>query len=436
MKREDIHSHVSNDCQMWTQIAGRRLRSAGLQSERQCLSRSSRQNGRLEPTQDTLCAIQMTTPGQNLKKSCFMARTGTHTVDQLPKMCGVRSEAVEKAGLYRCYVCKIRPVRNRGALVNGVKLRRCIICRNVFMCHNHWVSLACLDAFYAVVCCRHTRFTPSGGWNPTGYYPMLEGFPKNIPLQERWQDVDNITVNHRVDLPKVYDPINMEQPPTRTRIPFRIWGDQEASSSDPETGSEYYEELARQVRISANKPYPYPDDTSNREEDFEMTHDLTATSSSRPDGTAEEPSLCGTSADEGQRARAGMPAMSSTGRYHGTGELSSCSTSADEGEYPEAKRAKVAMEIEEVHDPDQIARAQEMDEAYDSGRRTHIEGNSFGRVKTSAALVERPISGSIPWSTARVDSNIQGANIAFAGNIPVREGHSRTETCLERQEDH
>eukprot|EP00971_Amphidinium_carterae_P044497 875027-Amphidinium_carterae.2 len=47
-----------------------------------------------------------------------------------------------------------------------------------------------------------------------------------------------------------------------------------------------------------------------------MTHDLTATSSTRPDGLAGDPSSGGPSADEGQRSRTSLPAMSSTGRYH------------------------------------------------------------------------------------------------------------------------
>eukprot|EP00971_Amphidinium_carterae_P011238 221219-Amphidinium_carterae.2 len=50
-----------------------------------------------------------------------------------------------------------------------------------------------MDTNYAVVCCRHTRFTPgTGSWNPTGYYPILEGMPTKMHLQERWQDEDNV----------------------------------------------------------------------------------------------------------------------------------------------------------------------------------------------------------------------------------------------------
>eukprot|EP00971_Amphidinium_carterae_P123505 2446019-Amphidinium_carterae.1 len=74
-----------------------------------------------------------------------------------------------------------------------------------------------MDTVFAVVCCRHTRFTPGiGSWNPTGYYPRLECMPKKVLLQERWQDEDNIIPNHWIP----YD---------------SIWGDQEASSSDPES---------------------------------------------------------------------------------------------------------------------------------------------------------------------------------------------------------
>eukprot|EP00971_Amphidinium_carterae_P044496 875027-Amphidinium_carterae.1 len=121
-----------------------------------------------------------------------------------------------------------------------------------------WVRLACLDSVISVVCCRHSRFTPGiGAWNPTGYYPILEGLPKNVPLQERWQDVDNIIPNHWTP----YDPDDTDRPKVRRGVPYRIWGDQEASSSDPETGSEYYEELARLCKVMANKPYTYPDET-------------------------------------------------------------------------------------------------------------------------------------------------------------------------------
>eukprot|EP00971_Amphidinium_carterae_P107317 2126090-Amphidinium_carterae.1 len=59
------------------------------------------------------------------------------------------------------------------------------------MCANHSIKLACLDN-QAVVCCRHSRYTPRAGWNPLAGYPGLEGFPVELPRQEFWQDVDNI----------------------------------------------------------------------------------------------------------------------------------------------------------------------------------------------------------------------------------------------------
>eukprot|EP00971_Amphidinium_carterae_P038017 747509-Amphidinium_carterae.1 len=101
-------------------------------------------------------------------------------------------QEVEEAGLYRCYVCRAMPTRE-----NQVTLKRCLICRDVYMCRDHWRRLACLDSF-AVVCCRHSRFTPSSGWNPYGGFPMLDGFPKDVPKQERWQDIDNISVNYGI----------------------------------------------------------------------------------------------------------------------------------------------------------------------------------------------------------------------------------------------
>eukprot|EP00971_Amphidinium_carterae_P328027 6459701-Amphidinium_carterae.2 len=56
--------------------------------------------------------------------------------------------------------------------------------------------------------------------------------------------------------------------------------------------------------------------------------------------------------------------MSSTGQYHVTGELSPGGPSAGERLYPDAKRMKTAMEVDEVPDPERIALEQEMEEIY------------------------------------------------------------------------
>eukprot|EP00971_Amphidinium_carterae_P114793 2273848-Amphidinium_carterae.1 len=80
--------------------------------------------------------------------------------------------------------------------------------------------------------------------------------------------------------------------------------------------------MARLRRAMATKPYPYPEEASEGHEDFVMSHDLTAAYSSRQDGLMGAPSSGGPSADEGQRPETDLPAMSSTGQYHGTGELS------------------------------------------------------------------------------------------------------------------
>eukprot|EP00971_Amphidinium_carterae_P119719 2371854-Amphidinium_carterae.2 len=217
-----------------------------------------------------------------------------------------------------------------------------------------------MDAFYVVVCCRHTRFTPGpGSWNPIGYYPILEGMPTIRHLQERWQDEDNIVPARTAS----HDP---ENPEVKRSVPYRIWGDQDASSSDPESGPEYYEELARRCRVShyqsdaqkeiddaetteyyeelarvrkamANKPYPFPEEKNEGHEDFEMSHDLTAADSS--------------------------------GQYRMTGELSPGGPSAGEKLYPEAKRVKTALIAE------RLALEQEMEEIYSSDRRTRVEGD-------------------------------------------------------------
>eukprot|EP00971_Amphidinium_carterae_P317645 6314279-Amphidinium_carterae.1 len=134
------------------------------------------------------------------------------------------NDTTRRAGRYRCYVCK---QQHWSITRDGVELRRCLICRNVFMCPKHWIRLACMDTTFAVVCCRHTRFTPgTGSWNPTGYYPILEGMPTKLHLQERWQDEDHIVPAQVAS----HDP---EHPEVRRRVPYRIWGDQDASSSDP-----------------------------------------------------------------------------------------------------------------------------------------------------------------------------------------------------------
>eukprot|EP00971_Amphidinium_carterae_P345813 6486957-Amphidinium_carterae.1 len=72
--------------------------------------------------------------------------------------------------------------------------------------------------------------------------------------------------------------------------------------------------------------------------------------------------------------------MSSTGQYHGTGELSPGGPSAGERRNPDAKRMKTAMEVDEVQDPARIAREQEMEEAYSSSRRTFVEGDDPTKV--------------------------------------------------------
>eukprot|EP00971_Amphidinium_carterae_P147152 2916105-Amphidinium_carterae.1 len=102
------------------------------------------------------------------------------------------------------------------------------------------------------------------------------------PKQGRWQDTDNVSVNFGITYQPGYDP------------------DKDA-------------------------------------DDFTMTHDLTATSTSRQDVSATDPSSGGTLADEGRTSSTAMPAMSSTGHYEATEEPSSGGTLADEGHLPDAE---------------------------------------------------------------------------------------------------
>eukprot|EP00971_Amphidinium_carterae_P307134 6103931-Amphidinium_carterae.2 len=310
------------------------------------------------------------------------------------------NEATVKAKRHRCYVCK-KPHWNTR---DGVELRRCLLCRNVFTCPQHWIRLACMDTFYVVVCCRHTRFTPGpGSWNPVGYYPILEGMPTIRHLQERWQDEDNIVPAKVAS----YDP---ERPEVKKRVPYRIWGDQEASSSDSETGPEYYENLARMCRVLryqadeqkaiddaetdehyealarlrlalANKPYPFrPEEVNEGHEDFVMSHDLTAIDSSKQDELMGVFSPGGPSAGEEQQSGTDLPAMSSTGQYHVTGELSPGGPSAGEKLFPDAKRLKT----------ERLALEQEMEDVYSSDRNLIAPRERFYKTEDKCCVCQAP----------------------------------------------
>eukprot|EP00971_Amphidinium_carterae_P035970 707105-Amphidinium_carterae.1 len=268
------------------------------------------------------------------------------------------------------------------------------------MCPQHWIRPACLlDTDSVVVCCRHTRLTPGpGSWNPIGYYPILEGGPMKGHLKERWQDEDHI-------VPPRTATCDPEHPEVQRRIPYRIWGDQEASSSsDTESGPGYYEELARLCKVSrfegnepwivddaettehyeelartrlamATKQYPFPEGKKEEHEDFVMSHDLTAVDSPTQDVLVGAPSPGGPSAGEGQQPETDLPAMSSTGRYRGTRELSPGGPSAGERQYPDAKRMKIVAKVDEGQDPVRIALTeQEQEELYSYSRRLFAEG--------------------------------------------------------------
>eukprot|EP00971_Amphidinium_carterae_P175818 3485125-Amphidinium_carterae.2 len=109
-------------------------------------------------------------------------------------------------------------------------------------------------------------------------------------------------------------------PPERVYPPqMGLWGeDPPQMAPEPESGPEYYAELAKRVRISARER-----DERLEADDFAMTHDLTASSSSRPDVSATHPSSGGTLADEGRSSSTAMPAMSSAGHVYPTGDPSS-----------------------------------------------------------------------------------------------------------------
>eukprot|EP00971_Amphidinium_carterae_P307480 6110523-Amphidinium_carterae.1 len=46
------------------------------------------------------------------------------------------SKEVEESHKYRCYVCRDRPTKE-----NNIKLKRCLICRDVYICQEHQLSL-------------------------------------------------------------------------------------------------------------------------------------------------------------------------------------------------------------------------------------------------------------------------------------------------------
>eukprot|EP00971_Amphidinium_carterae_P336227 6472471-Amphidinium_carterae.1 len=316
------------------------------------------------------------------------------------------TQATRRAGLFRCYVCK----KQHWTIRDGVELRRCLICKNVFMCPRHWIRPACLiDTEIAVVCCRHTRLTPGpGSWNPVGYYPILEGGPTKGHLQERWQDEDNIVP------PRVAsrDP---EHPEVIRRVPYRIWGDQDASPSSEESGPEYYQELARRCQVSryqqveerkaiddaettehyeelarlrlalANKPYPFrPEELTDGHEDFVLSHDLTAIDPSidpsKQDGLMGIFSPGGPSAGEEQQSGTDLPAMSSTGQYHVKRELSPGGPSAGEELFPDAKRLKT----------EQLALEQEMENVYSSDRNLTAPRERFYKTEDKCCVCDAP----------------------------------------------
>eukprot|EP00971_Amphidinium_carterae_P274286 5443276-Amphidinium_carterae.3 len=111
---------------------------------------------------------------------------------------------------------------------------------------------------------------------------LLKEFP-NIPIQERWQDIDNVSVNFGITYCPGFGPHNMER-----------------SSTPPEPEHPpMVDDLAR--------------DEGTEAEDFALSHDLTATSTARLDVSATDPSSGSTLAGEGQAsstAMAAMPAMS------------------------------------------------------------------------------------------------------------------------------
>eukprot|EP00971_Amphidinium_carterae_P315005 6261845-Amphidinium_carterae.1 len=113
-----------------------------------------------------------------------VARTTIHEKENARERHGDGFGIGNLRGLWCCYVCKAKPNLTVG-------IQTCLICKSVYMCPQHWIQLACLDN-QAVVCCRHSRYTPKRGWNPRAGYPGLEGFPIVLPKQEYWQDVNNI----------------------------------------------------------------------------------------------------------------------------------------------------------------------------------------------------------------------------------------------------
>eukprot|EP00971_Amphidinium_carterae_P147153 2916105-Amphidinium_carterae.2 len=90
---------------------------------------------------------------------------------------------VEEAGLHRCYVCKETPHHD-------VKLQRCLLCKTVYMCRNHWLRLACLDNY------------------------AVREFPVRLPRQEWWQDVDDIIIpDNSITYCPCYSPDNIDRDP-------------------------------------------------------------------------------------------------------------------------------------------------------------------------------------------------------------------------------
>eukprot|EP00971_Amphidinium_carterae_P129815 2571233-Amphidinium_carterae.2 len=88
-----------------------------------------------------------------------------------------------------CYACRkghpdIRPR-------TWPRLSRCLICKNVYMCQDHRIFLACLGyGSTATICCRHSRFTPGiSSWNPEGGYPVLQDASPMSTL-ELWEESD------------------------------------------------------------------------------------------------------------------------------------------------------------------------------------------------------------------------------------------------------
>eukprot|EP00971_Amphidinium_carterae_P274287 5443276-Amphidinium_carterae.4 len=406
---------------MWTQIAERQSKHAESWNGRRCLRRSAPTHGVSLNHQVAQYRVQMTIHGRREKKSWLIARITIHIKGQYCVTCGMHvywkqqtelfcdfppPQEVIDAGLHRCYVCKAMYTEE-----NPVTLKRCLMCRDIYMCCEHWRRLACLDSF-AVVCCRHSRYTLKSGCNPYGGFALIQGFPKGLPKQERWQHLNNVSVDYGRTYCPGSGPHNVEwtPPPTCEYPPvthaqiLRLWGEDggRESPSDAESGS------ARRVRNSAR--------ASNERmeaEDVTLSYDLT-TSSSRPDVSAADPSSGSTLADEGQASRTAMPAMSSAGPNEATGEASSGGALADEGQLPDAEMSDASSgEPEEAPmDPTLLSMGSYYEENFNSC--------SF------AVGVEQGIALRNLWKTTAGFGN---ASIIFVANVAKKLDSSSQRGC-------